>query len=134
MSKLELKNMSFKAGLDLKITGVPNGDANTFVINIGHSDDNIALHFNPRFDHEGDHRTIVCNSLHNGSWSSEEREGNFPFQHGEEFKITISFDNDSFRIKLPDGHVMHFPNRFGDDKYKHIHVQGDVRIKGFKMK
>ncbi|KAG9337357.1 hypothetical protein JZ751_028777 [Albula glossodonta] len=105
-----------------------------FSINVGHSEDSIALHFNPRFDFGGDQNVIVCNSKQDGCWSDEHREGNFPFQLGEEFKMTISFDNDEFRIKLPDDHVINFPNRLGDDKYKHINVQGDVRINSFKMK
>ncbi|KAG5854002.1 hypothetical protein ANANG_G00032840 [Anguilla anguilla] len=130
---MEVKNMSFKAGTELKITGVPKSDAASFAINVGQSEDRIALHFNPRFDCHGDHCTIVCNSKQDGCWNSEHRESNFPFQQGEEFKVSISFDNDQFRIKLSNGHVFHFPNRLGDDKYKHITIDG-ARITSFKIK
>ncbi|KAJ8263823.1 hypothetical protein GJAV_G00141690 [Gymnothorax javanicus] len=134
ISKMEVKNMSFKAGDDLKIKGVPKSDAVGFAINVGHSEEHIALHFNPRFDLYGDHCTIVCNSKHDGCWGDEHREHNFPFQQGEEFKVTISFNNDEFSIKLPDDHEFQFPNRLGDDKYKFIFINGDVKIKSFKMK
>lgn len=60
----------------------------SFSINIGHDDDAIALHFNPRFNAHGDSNTIVCNSKQ-GGWGSEHREHCFPFQQGEEFKVTF---------------------------------------------
>ncbi|XP_061081776.1 16 kDa beta-galactoside-binding lectin-like [Conger conger] len=134
MSNMQVKNMSFEAGKELKVTGVPKSDACGFSINVGHCEDRVALHFNPRFDCHGDHRTIVCNSKLDGGWNEEQRVAEFPFQQGEEFKVTISFDNDEFRIKLPDDNVVQFPNRLGDDKYKFIFIDGDVRIKAFKIK
>ncbi|KAJ8406644.1 hypothetical protein AAFF_G00295600 [Aldrovandia affinis] len=98
MSRLELKNMSFKAGQDLKIKGVPKSDAAGFSINVGHSDDHVALHFNPRFNCHGDECTIVCNSLHEGSWNEEQRESHFPFQQGRSLRCpcpstTMSFES-----------------------------------------
>ncbi|KPP66735.1 galectin-1-like [Scleropages formosus] len=131
---LTLKNMSIKAGKELKITGVPKPDALSFSVNIGHGEDNIALHFNPRFNYQGDNHVIVFNSRHGGSWSEERRENHFPFEQGEEFKVTISFNNEEFRVKLPDGNMLYFPNRFGDDKYMYIQVEGDARVTGFKLK
>nr|XP_023698475.1 16 kDa beta-galactoside-binding lectin-like [Paramormyrops kingsleyae] len=147
----------------------------------------------PLFNHKGDHCTVVFNSMHDGSWSSEQREKSFPFKEGEEFKVrpcmlcvtkvhspmfqvfavacfqknkehskmfchscrgaegsiffsviiivhfypfffqvSISFDNSTFQIKMP-GNTVSFPNRFGANKFMFIQVQGDVRIKGFKI-
>uniref|UniRef100_A0A8C9R111 Galectin n=1 Tax=Scleropages formosus TaxID=113540 RepID=A0A8C9R111_SCLFO len=106
----------------------------SFSVNIGHGEDNIALHFNPRFNYQGDNNVIVFNSRHGGSWSEERRENHFPFEQGEEFKVTISFNNEEFRVKLPDGNMLYFPNRFGDDKYMYIQVEGDARVTGFKLK
>ncbi|KAL4647800.1 galectin-1-like [Arapaima gigas] len=131
---LTLKNMAIKAGKELKITGVPKPDALGFAINIGHEEDNIAFHFNPRFNQHGDHHLIVFNSRQGGSWCKEHREHHFPFEHGEEFKVSITFNNDEFEVKLPNGHSVNFPNRFGDDKYMFLQVEGDVRITGFKLK
>uniref|UniRef100_A0A3B3QZP3 Galectin n=1 Tax=Paramormyrops kingsleyae TaxID=1676925 RepID=A0A3B3QZP3_9TELE len=84
---LTVHNMSVKAGKDLKITGVPQINAEGFTINLGQGDENIALHFNVRFNQHGDRRTVVFNSKHAGSWSSEQREKSFPFKEGEEFKV-----------------------------------------------
>ncbi|XP_073708234.1 lectin, galactoside-binding, soluble, 2b [Garra rufa] len=125
--------MSFKAGMAMKVTGKPKSGCEAFSINIGHDADNIALHFNPRFNKSGDTNVIVCNS-NQGSWGDEHREPCFPFQQGEEFKLTITFNNDTFYIELPGGTMMSFPNRFGDDVFKHVHVVGDVKVISIKVK
>lgn len=49
-------------------------------------------------------------------------------------QVTFSYNNDQFYIKLPNGTMMSFPNRFGDDSFKHIDVQGDVKVQGIKLK
>ncbi|XP_063055009.1 galectin-2-like [Engraulis encrasicolus] len=126
---LTVKNMSFKTGQEMKITGKATS-ATGFSINIGHSEDSLALHFNPRFSLS----TIVCNSKKGGAWESEARDSSFPFHANEEFKVSIQFSGDSFNIKLPNGHNIRFPNRFGDSKFKHIHFHGDVKIYSLKIK
>uniref|UniRef100_A0A3Q3ISX1 Galectin n=1 Tax=Monopterus albus TaxID=43700 RepID=A0A3Q3ISX1_MONAL len=57
--------MTFKEGHEFKIRIKPNDGCCSFAINIGHDPENIALHFNPRFDSE----VIVCNSLSGGIFS-----------------------------------------------------------------
>ncbi|XP_051985869.1 galectin-2-like [Xyrauchen texanus] len=124
-----IKDMSFKAGMEMKVSGKVKSECEGFSINIGHDTNAIALHFNPRFNEN----VIVCNS-NSGSWGDEHREHCFPFQKGNEFKLIITFNNDTFYIKLPEGTMMSFPNRFGDDTFKHIHVVGDVKIESLKVK
>eukprot|EP00063_Salmo_salar_P083823 XP_014058658.1 PREDICTED: beta-galactoside-binding lectin-like [Salmo salar] len=115
MSGVVVKNMSFKLGQTLTITGIPNSEAtHNFIINVGKSDDYLALHMSFRFDHLGDTQTVVCNSYHGGMWFEEHREGGFPFNQGEEFKINITFTKEQFLVALPDGLVIHFPNRQRD--------------------
>ncbi|XP_053355165.1 beta-galactoside-binding lectin-like [Clarias gariepinus] len=128
-----VKDMTFKAGQELTISGKPKSGCNLFSINIGHDAENIALHFNPRFSHRNDTNVIVCNSLR-GAWGEEVKEHSFPFSQGESFKVMFSFNNDQFYIKLPNGTMMSFPNRFGDDSFKHIDVQGDVKVESIKIK
>ncbi|XP_077100148.1 lectin, galactoside-binding, soluble, 2b [Siphateles boraxobius] len=128
-----INDMSFKAGMEMKVSGKIKPACEGFSINIGHDAEAIALHFNPRFHSRGDTNTIVCNSKQ-GGWGSEHREGCFPFQQGEEFKLTITFNNDTFYVKLPEGTMMSFPNRFGDDCFKHVHVKGDVKVISIKVK
>lgn len=61
----------------------------SFSINIGHDPENLALHFNPRFDYGSDVNTIVFNTLSGGSWGDEQHEGHFPFTRDEEAKVGI---------------------------------------------
>ncbi|XP_029545529.1 galectin-2 [Salmo trutta] len=125
-----VEDMSFKQGQEMTFTGKTKSGASGFSINVGHDSDNYALHFNPRFSHGH----IVCNSLSGGSWGDELKEGHFPFQDGEQFKLVLNFTNEQFYIKLPDGHMMDFPNRLGDCKYNHFMVDGDVKVISFKVK
>lgn len=59
----------------------------SFALNIGPDDKDITMHINPRFNAHGDENTVVCNSYEGGNWCEEQREGCFPFQLGEEFKV-----------------------------------------------
>lgn len=128
-----MQNLSFKVGQTLTVTGVPTAESTNFVINIGHSPEEIALHLNPRFDAHGDHRTIVCNSYQGGNWCEEHRLGSFPFNQNEKFQIKITFTNEEFHVTLSDGSEIHFPNRPGAEKYKYMQFDGDVRIHGFEI-
>merc|ERR550519_3344777 len=115
---MKVYDMAIKEGNEFKIRVKPKDDAEAFSINIGHDEDNIALHFNPRFDLNGDSNVIVCNSKSGGEWMDEQREETFPFTRGEE---------STFYIKLPDDTMMHFPNRLGDTKYKYFMVKGGAK-------
>ncbi|XP_026216042.1 lectin, galactoside-binding, soluble, 2b [Anabas testudineus] len=125
-----VKDMTFKEGHEFKIRIKPNDSCSSFAINIGHDSENIALHFNPRFEAG----SIVCNSLSGGCWGDEQCDGVLPFSCGEECKFYINFNSQQFYIKLPDGSMMNFPNRLGDVKYKFFDVSGDARIVGIKIK
>ncbi|XP_054615118.1 beta-galactoside-binding lectin-like [Dunckerocampus dactyliophorus] len=135
MSGMVVKNMSFKVGQTLTITGKPKPDATNFAINVGPNERDITMHINPRFNAHGDENTVVCNSYQEGKWCEEHRgEGGFPFHQGEEFKITIVFTPAEFQISLSDGSQIHFPNRMGAEKYSFIGVDGDVRITSVEIK
>jgi len=134
MSGMTIRNMSFKVGQTLTLTGVPKPDATNFALNIGPNDKDIVLHMNPRFNAHGDENAVVCNSYQEGNWCEEYREGGFPFKQGEEFKITITFTQAEFLVALSDGSEIHFPNRIGADKYQYIFFEGDVRITGIEIK
>uniref|UniRef100_UPI00398EC3DF galectin-2-like n=1 Tax=Pristiophorus japonicus TaxID=55135 RepID=UPI00398EC3DF len=124
----EMHNMDMKQGDTLKIKGKVTDDGDRFAVNLGSCADHIALHFNPRFDDV----TIVCNSMCNGSWESEQRDSNFPFSKGVEVKIHITFKGDNFEIKLPNDHVIEFPNRLSLDKITYLAVHGNFKMISFK--
>ncbi|TFK07207.1 cAMP-specific 3',5'-cyclic phosphodiesterase 4D-like [Platysternon megacephalum] len=127
--KFEILNLDVKAGDTLKIKGKVANDAENFVINLGKSPSELGLHFNPRFKES----TIICNSKCANCWQSEHRDNHLPFSRGSEVKFIVSFLGDKFKVKLPDGHEVEFPNRHGYDKISYLSVQGGFKVISFKQ-
>ncbi|XP_077461060.1 lectin, galactoside-binding, soluble, 2b [Stigmatopora argus] len=127
---MKIEDISIKEGQDFKISIKPDNDCDRFSINIGHDSENIALHFNPRFDDS----VIVCNSMSGGSWGDEQRDGNLCFEQGNESKFSINFNYEEFFIRLPDGSMISFPNRLGDGKYTYFDVRGEAKIISLKLR
>ncbi|XP_075793496.1 galectin-2 isoform X4 [Pelodiscus sinensis] len=127
--KFEILNLDVKSGASLKIKGKISDDAENFVINLGKSASELGLHFNPRFNQS----TIVCNSKCANCWQSEQRSDHLPFSKGSEVKFVVSFLGDKFKVKLPDGHELEFPNRHGYDKITYLSVKGGFRVISFKQ-
>ncbi|KAK5885358.1 hypothetical protein CesoFtcFv8_019074 [Champsocephalus esox] len=80
---LEMKHLSLTAGDKLQVKGIIQHDAERFKIELGYGTDDIALHFNPRFDDDADGSVIVCNSKSGGSWGHEVRDTHNPLQPGK---------------------------------------------------
>uniref|UniRef100_A0A8D0H757 Galectin n=1 Tax=Sphenodon punctatus TaxID=8508 RepID=A0A8D0H757_SPHPU len=125
--KFEILNLDVKSGDSLKIKGKIADDTNSFVVNVGKSASDLGLHFNPRFDES----VIVCNSKCADAWQSEHRDHHLPFSRGSQVKI--HFLGDKFRVRLPDGHEVEFPNRHGHDKISYLSVKGGFRVTSFKQ-
>ncbi|XP_077024872.1 galectin-2 [Tamandua tetradactyla] len=123
----EITNMDMKLGMTLKIKGKVANDADGFVINLGQGSEKIDLHFNPRFKES----TIVCNSW-NGKWGQEQRENHLCFGPGSEIKLTMAFESDGFKVKLPDGHQFTFPRRLDHNQLSNLSVQGGFSVSSFK--
>nr|XP_055069557.1 galactose-binding lectin l-1-like [Misgurnus anguillicaudatus] len=122
-------DLDFKAGRELTVSGRIPPNCKRFSINIGHNPDQYALHFNPRFDHLSDVRTIVLNSK-KGEFiqEEEERDTHFPFQTGHDFTVVITYNKERFHIKLQDGYVVTFANRFGEELYNHLNVSEEISV------
>ncbi|KAJ1173627.1 hypothetical protein NDU88_005456 [Pleurodeles waltl] len=125
-------NLNLKRGKCIDIKGMIPSDATCFVINLGNDNSDIGLHFNPRFDHEGDVNTIVCNSKAAGNWGEEQRETAFPFKQGEKTEICVHLEQDDLIIKLPGGQEMKFPNRLGLESASYLSVEG-FHVKSLKL-
>ncbi|KAK2491405.1 hypothetical protein MC885_020901 [Smutsia gigantea] len=126
--KFEITNMDMKLGTTLKLKGKIASDASGFMINLGQQADKLALHFNPRI-HES---IIVCNSR-DGSWGQEQRDDHMCFHPGSEVKVTVTFESDKFKVTLPDGHQLTFPNRLGYSHLSYLCVEGGFNISSFKF-
>lgn len=61
----------------------------------GYSGNDIAFHFNPRFDEGG---YVVCNTKQNGQWGPEERKMQMPFQKGMPFELSFLVQRSDFKV------------------------------------
>ncbi|XP_055993442.1 galectin-2 [Sorex fumeus] len=128
LGKLELKSMDLKPGMALKLKGKIADDCPGFAINLGQTADHLNLHFNPRFGEN----TIIFNSKEGGHWGQEQRDSHMCFSPGDEVKITVIFESDEFKVKLPDGHELSFPNRLGGSHLTYLGVEGGLNISSIK--
>ncbi|KAG8511145.1 Galectin-2 [Galemys pyrenaicus] len=126
--EFEITNMDMKQGTSLKIKGKIADNAEKFVINLGQGPDKVNLHFNPRFRDSA----IICNSL-DGKWGQEQRDSHLCFSPGTEVKFIVTFENNEFKVKLPDGHVVTFPNRLGHSQMRYLGVKGGFSVSSFKF-
>ncbi|KFR08874.1 hypothetical protein Y956_01190, partial [Nipponia nippon] len=125
----EIFNLDMKTGDTLKVKGKISDDADRFSINLGCKSSDLALHFNPRFDES----VIVCNSRCSNAWEAEHRDNHLCFSKGSTIKIIIEMLEDKFRVKLPDGHEVEFPNRHSYSKICYMSVKGGFRVTSFKL-
>ncbi|XP_030063798.1 galectin-1 [Microcaecilia unicolor] len=132
MAGLVINNLNLKPGKCMGVKGLVPKDCKSFVINIGKDSSNVVLHFNARFDHEGDVNTIVCNSKEAEVWGTEQRETTFPFNQGDIAEICFSCDKSEVKVKLPGGHEFKFPNRQSLDIINYLSVDG-IQIKGLNF-
>jgi len=42
---------------------------------------------------------VVRNSLQDGAWGAEERDGSFPFRKGQPFEVTIQVNHHSYKVR-----------------------------------
>uniref|UniRef100_A0A7N4Q157 Galectin n=1 Tax=Sarcophilus harrisii TaxID=9305 RepID=A0A7N4Q157_SARHA len=120
---LIVTNMKLRPGLGVKVTGDILPNPQQFQINLGQDEDNIGLHFNPRFTYLTDNNTIVLNAKQNGQWEEEQRESKFPY------KVFIIFEAKEFKVKLPDGSEIVFPNRLELENINFMSVANDFSFK-----
>ncbi|KAJ6657470.1 hypothetical protein lerEdw1_002405 [Lerista edwardsae] len=130
---LTATQLNVQAGESIQVKGKILPDAKGFAVNLGKDCDNQMLHFNPRFDCHGDVNTVVCNSKQDGIWGEEERYTNFPFQQGDKFQVSFTFDASEVKVKLAEDQEISFPNHLGLETVEYLSVQGDVKMKVLKF-
>ncbi|XP_053512887.1 galectin-9-like isoform X4 [Artibeus jamaicensis] len=87
-------------GLQITLNGIVHqSGATRFAVNFqtGFSDHDIAFHFNPRFEEGG---YVVCNTKQKGSWGTEERKMQMPFQKGNPFELRFLVQSTDFQVTV----------------------------------
>nr|XP_010340330.2 galectin-9 isoform X3 [Saimiri boliviensis boliviensis] len=88
---------SLQDGLQITVSGtILNSSSTRFSVDFqtGFSGNDIAFHFNPRFEEGG---YVVCNTKMNGSWGPEERKRELPFQKGMPFHLCFLVQSSDFK-------------------------------------
>ncbi|NXY03340.1 LEG2 protein, partial [Pteruthius melanotis] len=126
---IEIFNLDMKPGNILKVTGKISPDTDGFSINLGCSSKDLAFHFNPRFNES----VIVFNSKCSDVWETEDRHNHLSFFRDCTVKFLIEMMADKFRVKLPDGRELCFPNRRNYRKINFMSVVGGFKLISFKL-
>ncbi|XP_017346983.1 galectin-9 isoform X2 [Ictalurus punctatus] len=103
--------------------------ANRFHVNLqcgSRPDANVALHFNPRYDHSSGY--IVTNTKQNNCWGTEESIYQALFPMGSPFILLILVTSHSYKISVNGIHVMDYKHRIPFNMVDTITVDGMVEV------
>ncbi|XP_036693261.1 galectin-9 isoform X3 [Balaenoptera musculus] len=115
-------------GLQITINGtVIYSNGNRFAVNFqsGYNDNDIAFHFNPRFEDGG---YVVCNTKQKGSWGPEERKMQMPFQRGSPFELCFLVQSSEFKVMVNKNLFTQYAHRVPFHRVNAICVTGAVQL------
>ncbi|XP_073455151.1 galectin-4-like isoform X2 [Aquarana catesbeiana] len=112
-------------GKRVTLQGQVHSHAKIFEINFVCFNNDIAFHFNPRFN-EGN--VIVCNTMQNKSWGSEERKHHMPFQRNAYFDVAIVVVGHAFQVTVNGQFLLEYRHRVSFQGIQSLHVKGDVSL------
>uniref|UniRef100_A0A8C0NBU4 Galectin n=1 Tax=Canis lupus familiaris TaxID=9615 RepID=A0A8C0NBU4_CANLF len=115
-------------GLKITINGtILYCNGTRFAVNFhsGHSDSDIAFHFNPRFEEGG---YVVCNTKQKGSWGSEERKMHMPFQMGNPFELCFMVNSCDFKVTVNGSHFTQYSHRVPFHYVDTLSITGAVQL------
>lgn len=96
-----------------------------FSINFACSNGDIAFHFNPRFDEGG---VVVCNTMQQKQWGTEERKQCMPFQRGMYFEVIVNVKNHCFQVSVNGQHFLEYQHRIPLHTVYSLDIAGDVTV------
>ncbi|XP_032870284.1 galectin-9-like [Amblyraja radiata] len=96
--------------------------------NSKHSD--IAFHFNMRYDES----TVVCNTLENANWGTEEIKHQVPVKARSYFELIIKTCNDHFQVSVDGQHFLEYRHRLPMTSVDTLEVSGDVHVNAITFK
>ncbi|KAK1331384.1 hypothetical protein QTO34_009338 [Cnephaeus nilssonii] len=115
-------------GLQITVNGTALHACGTrFAVNFqtGFSDNDIAFHFNPRFEGSG---YVVCNTKQKGRWGEEERKMHMPFQMGIPFEIRFLVQSSGFQVMVNGNFFTNYTHRVPFHRVDNISVNGAVGL------
>nr|XP_021495488.1 galectin-9 isoform X1 [Meriones unguiculatus] len=116
-----------KEGLEIKIKGSINSSADNIIVNFqtGSSGNDVAFHFNPRFEEGG---YVVCNTRQQGQWGPEERTMKMPFKKGMLFELCFLVQESDFEVTVDRKFFLQYSHRVPYDLVDTIAVSGSLKL------
>ncbi|XP_018417001.1 PREDICTED: galectin-8-like [Nanorana parkeri] len=111
-------------GKRVTIQGQVHSHAKRCAIDFVSFNNDIAFHFNPRFDE----CVIVCNTMQSHSWGAEERKNHMPFQRNAFFDISIAVVGHAFQVTANGQFLLEYRHRMSYQNIQSIKVSGDVSL------
>ncbi|XP_066437216.1 galectin-4-like isoform X1 [Eleutherodactylus coqui] len=112
-------------GKRVTIQGQAHSNPKRFAVNFICYNNDIAFHFNPRFDEKN---VIVCNTMQGGNWGSEERRQNMPFQQNTYFDIAIMVMGHAFQVTVNGQHLLEYRHRVPYQNIQSLQISGDLNL------
>ncbi|KAG8123552.1 hypothetical protein E2320_019042, partial [Naja naja] len=85
----------------------------------------VAFHFNPRFKRSS---YLVCNTLQNERWGTEEITYEMPFEKTKPFEIVFMVRQDKFQVSVNRKHVLLYKHRINLEKIDTLTISGKVKV------
>ncbi|XP_072464431.1 galectin-4 isoform X2 [Notamacropus eugenii] len=101
-----------------------------FHVNFALSGDDIAFHFNPRFDGWD---KVVLNSKQGGRWGSEERKNSMPFHKGSAFELVFTVTNEHYKVVVNGSPFYEYKHRIPIQMVTHLQVDGDLELQSINF-
>ncbi|OCT67785.1 galectin-9B isoform X2 [Xenopus laevis] len=112
-------------GKKVTIQGFVHSHCTRFAVNFVCFNNDIAFHFNPRFD---DGLVIVCNTMQSSKWGSEERKKHMPFSKNGAFEITVLVLGHAFQVSVNGQYILEYRHRTSYQSIQSVQVNGDVTL------
>uniref|UniRef100_A0A8C5Q4W8 Galectin n=1 Tax=Leptobrachium leishanense TaxID=445787 RepID=A0A8C5Q4W8_9ANUR len=112
-------------GKTVTIQGQVRMIAKRFAVNFMTFNNDIAFHFNPRFD-EGN--AMVCNTQQAGGWGAEERKSKMPFRKNTNFNLVFTVRVHGFQVSANGQFILEYRHRIAFQSIQSIQVTGDVNL------
>lgn len=114
-------------GLQITLQGTIHTFANRIAVNFqtGYSGNDIAFHFNPRFDEGG---YVVCNTKQKGQWGPEERKMQMPFKKGKPFELCFLVQRSDFKVMVNKTFFVQYSHRVPYHLVDTIAVSGNLQL------
>ncbi|XP_061452608.1 galectin-4 [Rhineura floridana] len=121
-----------RPGMSIYVQGTVPHHTKRFVVNFacGSNDgDDIAFHFNPRFDGKD---KIVLNTYQGRKWGKEEHHS-MPFQKGQHFEIVFLVNNDAYQVMVNRNPICSYVHRIRPERVQAVVADGDLELQSMTL-